>query len=44
MLVASAAKGHNELIGALDRVCKLIPRDFEPGDIVMVANAKPAKT
>ena len=43
MSIARATEAVNELVGALEGARKLIPRDFEPRDVVMVANTEPAK-
>jgi hypothetical protein len=41
--IASAPEGVNKLVCAIDGAGELIPGNFEPGKIVMVANSKPAK-
>ena len=43
MSIASAPEGLNELVGALKCAPELLLGNFEPGQIVMVANTKPAK-
>ena len=43
MLVASATEGIDELVGALERPRELLPWDLEPSDVIVVADAKPAK-
>ena len=43
MLVAGATEGIDELAGALERPRELLPWDLEPSDVIVVADAKPAK-
>jgi hypothetical protein len=41
--IASAPEGVNDLVGALNSAPELLLGNFEPGNIVMVANTKPTK-